>query len=64
MQLSTHLEKNITLFKNLLPIGKSFDLVTRELYLGDTKAFFMTINGMCRTEVLQQIFSSRCEHRN
>ena len=57
MQLSTHLEKNITLFKNLLPIGKSFDLVTRELYLGDTKAFFMTINGMCRTEVLQQIFS-------
>lgn len=57
MQLSTHLEENITLFKKLLPIGKSFDLVTRELYLGDTKAFFMTINGMCRTEVLQQIFS-------
>lgn len=57
MQLSTQLDENITLFKKLLPIGKSFDLVTRELYLGDTKAFFMTINGMCRTEVLQQIFS-------
>ncbi len=57
MQLSTELTENITLFKKLLPIGKSFDLVTRELYLGDTKAFFMTINGMCRTEVLQQIFS-------
>lgn len=57
MQLSTELAENMTLFKKLLPIGKSFDLVTRELYLGDTKAFFMTINGMCRTEVLQQIFS-------
>lgn len=57
MQLSTCLAENITLFKKLLPIGKSFDLVTRELYLGHTKAFFMTINGMCRTEVLQQIFS-------
>ena len=57
MQLSTHLEENITLFKNILPIGKSFDLVTRELYLRDTKAFFMTINGMCQTDVLQQIFS-------
>ncbi len=57
MQLSTYLSENITLFKKLLPIGKSFDLVTRELYLGHTKAFFMTINGMCRTEVLQQIFS-------
>ncbi len=57
MQLSTTLSENITLFKKLLPIGKSFDLVTRELNLGDTQAFFMTINGMCRTEVLQQIFS-------
>lgn len=57
MQLSAVLSENITLFQELLPIGKSFDLVTRKLYLGDTKAFFMTINGMCRTEVLQQIFS-------
>lgn len=57
MQLSAVLSENITLFQELLPIGKSFDLITRKLYLGDTKAFFMTINGMCRTEVLQQIFS-------
>ncbi|MBQ7774481.1 MAG: spore germination protein [Lachnospiraceae bacterium] len=57
MFLSTHLEENIAQFKKLLPIGKSFDLVTRELYLGNTPAYFITINGMCRTEVLQQIFS-------
>ncbi len=57
MTLSTHLEENIAGLKKLLPIGKSFDLVTRNLSLGDTPAFFITINGMCRTEVIQQIFS-------
>ena len=57
MILTTRLEENIALFKKLLPIGKSFDLVARDLYLGDTPAHFITVNGMCRTEVLQQIFS-------
>lgn len=57
MSLSTHLEENIKLFQKLLPIGKSFDLVTRNLYLGDTSAYFITVNGMCKTDVLQQIFS-------
>lgn len=57
MPLSTNLKENITIFEKLLPIGKSFDLVTRNMFLGDTAAYFMTINGMCRTEVLQQIFS-------
>ncbi len=57
MQLTSNLDENIALFKQLLPIGKSFDLVARELYLGRTRAYFITINGMCRSEVLQQIFS-------
>lgn len=57
MLLSTRLTDNIAQLKKLLPIGKSFDLVTRDLYLGSTPAYFMTINGMCRTEVLQKIFS-------
>lgn len=57
MQLTSNLDENISLFKQLLPIGKSFDLVARELYLGRTRAYFITINGMCRSEVLQQIFS-------
>lgn len=57
MQLTTNLDENISLFKTLLPIGKSFDIITRNLYLGNTKAFFISINGMCKTDVLQQIFS-------
>lgn len=55
--LSTNLKTNIDTLKNLLPIESSFDLVTRNLYLGDTEAYFLCINGFCRTEILQQIFS-------
>lgn len=57
MLLSTRLTDNIAQLKKLLPIGKSFDIVTRELYLGNTKTYFLTINGMCNTEVLQMIFA-------
>ncbi len=56
-KLSTHLDENISYAKKLFPIPQSFDIVTRDLYLGETKAYWIGINGMCRTDVLQQIFS-------
>lgn len=57
MPLSSHLDENINYIKTVLPIGTSFDLITRKLYLGETKAFFLGVNGLCKTDVLQQIFS-------
>lgn len=57
MILSSSLKINIQTAKNIFPIGTSFDFITRELYLGNTKAYFLGINGMCRTDLLQQIFS-------
>lgn len=57
MQLSINLEENIQTLKTLLPIGRSFDFMARPLLLGRTKAFFLGINGFCKTEILQQIFS-------
>ncbi len=56
-KLSTCLDENIAYAKKLFPIPKSFDIITRDLYLGKTKGYWIGINGMCRTEVLQQIFS-------
>ncbi len=56
-KLSSKLEENISFAKELFPIGQSFDIITRDLYLGKTKGYWIGINGMCRTEVLQQIFS-------
>lgn len=57
MALSTALQENIDYIRNHLPIGASFDLMTRRLLFGDTKAFFLGVNGFCKTEILQQIFS-------
>ena len=55
--LSTDLQENIRYLEAELPLSTSFDLITRKLFLGDTPAFFIGVNGFCRTEVLQQIFS-------
>lgn len=55
--LSIHLEENIAYAKSLFPIPKSFDFVTRDLYLGRTKGYWIGINGFCKLDVLQQIFS-------
>ena len=57
MQISERLQDNIDHMKANLPIGRSFDLMTRDLYLGETKAYFMGVNGFCKTELLQRIFS-------
>ena len=57
MPLSDCLEQNIQYIKSQLPIDTSFDLMTRDLLLGETKAYFLGVNGFCKTEILQQIFS-------
>lgn len=43
--LSTNLQENIASLKTFLPIGKSFDLMYRDLFLGDTPAYWLGING-------------------
>ena len=57
MELSSSLEKNIEQIQSVFPIPQSFDIVTRRLFLGETKAYWIGINGFCRGELLQQIFS-------
>ncbi|MCI9143147.1 MAG: spore germination protein [Lachnospiraceae bacterium] len=57
MTLSPSLEENINYIETVLPVRTSFDLMTRRLYLGRTPAFFLGVNGFCKTEILQQIFS-------
>ena len=55
--LSCSLSENIASLKKRLPIDTSFDLMHRDLYLGETPAYWLGINGFCKTEILQQIFS-------
>lgn len=58
MQLSTSLTSNIKYAMNSFPIGRSFDIITRELVLGDTTAYWIGINGFCRVELLQNLFTN------
>ena len=57
MNLSANLDENINYLRDNLPLEHSFDLMSRPLMLGNTRAFFLGVNGFCKTEILQQIFS-------
>ncbi len=57
MNLSADLNDNIKYLRDNLPLGRSFDLMSRTLKLGQTDAFFLGVNGFCKTDILQQIFS-------
>lgn len=57
MQIANELSKNIMELQKIFPIETSYDLITRTLYLGETKAFWLGINGFCKNDLLQRIFS-------
>lgn len=56
-KLHTSLTDNIRLFKDLLPINKSFDIITRELSLGSTACYFIGMNGMCDLQTIFFLFA-------
>lgn len=57
MSLSKNIYDNIALLESTFPVGKSFDILTRHLTLGDTKAYWLGINGLTKSDILQQIFA-------
>lgn len=57
MEISGNLNENIKKMKELLPIGKSYDLVTRNLQFAGRSAFFVCINGLCDMDIFQHLFS-------
>ena len=56
-KLYSNLEDNIRLFQTLLPLNKSFDIITREISLGSTSCFFIGLNGMCDLKIIQWLFA-------
>jgi len=57
MQLSKNLSDNTDQLKKIFPVKKSFDILTRDLYLGKTRAFWIGINGFCNSEILIKLMS-------
>lgn len=55
--ISTSLQDNINTLNKLLPLSKSFDLLTRRIELCHLDSFFIGINGYCDDRVLHTIFT-------
>ncbi len=55
--LSKQLAENIATAQNIFTIGRSFDYIERNLWLGRNAAYLLTINGFTGTSVLQRIIS-------
>lgn len=58
MELSTNLQENKKLLKQLLPIGTSFDFITKDIIIGNKSAYWVGINGLCNTEELHRALFS------
>lgn len=58
MNLSKSLQDNINMVNELLPLNKSFDLVTRRLELCHLDSYFIGINGYSDGIVLNTLFKS------
>ena len=56
-KLTSNLQDNIRLFEGILPLNKSFDIITREISLGSTSCFFIGLNGMCDLKIIQWLFA-------
>ena len=57
MTLSKSLKENKDMVKSILPIEKSFDIIARDITFGSMEGYFIGINGLCKLDILQDIFS-------
>ena len=56
--VSHNLDKNIEIIKKLLPVDTSFDILTRDLFFGDTRVFYIGIDGLTKDEALTLILGN------
>ncbi len=54
--LSSNLQVNIQRMKELIPLDKSFDIISSHLKIGGNEAFFVGLNGYIEERTLQKIF--------
>jgi len=57
MNLSKSLQDNINTLNGLLPLGKSFDIISRKLELCHMDCFFLGINGYLDSRILHNLLS-------
>ena len=50
--LASDINDNKKLFKQYLPIDKSFDIIGRDLKFGDIEAYLIFIDGFAKDEIM------------
>lgn len=55
MKISKNIEENKTLMKQLLPLGKCFDLIEREVMIGGVKSYMYFIDGFVKDGVIAKL---------
>ena len=51
------LEKNVNYMSTILPVKESFDLIQRDIVIGEKQCTFYFIDGFTKDEVLQKMMS-------
>ena len=57
MKLSVNLETNKKMMEDILPIGKSFDLIQRDLVIGGKRASMYFIDGFVKDGVVAKMIT-------
>lgn len=57
MNISSELDTTKQMIKDILPIDKSFDMITRDLLFGKTAGFFFGIDGFVKDDIMFYILN-------
>ena len=52
------LEENVTYMNSILPVKESFDLLQRDIIIGEKKSTFYFIDGFTKDEAMVKIMSA------
>lgn len=55
--VSSTLQDNIDILHRLLPLGASFDLMTRQVSVGGREGYWIGVNGFAQADLLEKVFA-------
>lgn len=62
MRISSDLHKNKSMIQSMLPMDKSFDIISRDLSFGKTTAYFLGIDGFVKDDIMFYLLNHLQEH--
>ena len=57
-QVKASLQENVTYLNSILPVSESFDLIQRDMIIGEKQSTFYFIDGFTKDETMLKIMTS------